>query len=93
MFYTEKCAACSKPLVEDGFFAVGQLYHKTCFRCKYCSVKLGQIFFVREDQPCCSKCHREAEEECWVCKKKISDDHIYCNKKYYHPRCMKVSQQ
>ena len=59
-------------------------------RCKYCSMKLGQIFFVREDQPCCSKCHRQAEEECWVCKKKISDDHIYVNKKFYHPKCMKV---
>ena len=31
-FSIEKCAACSKPLVEDGFFAVGQLYHKACFR-------------------------------------------------------------
>ena len=29
---SEKCAGCSKPLKEDGFFALGQLYHKNCFR-------------------------------------------------------------
>lgn len=85
----KKCSSCLKPLTDDGFFALGKLYHKTCFRCKYCTVKLSQIFFVREDQPCCAKCHKEAQEECWVCKKKISDDHIFCNKKFYHPRCMK----
>ena len=62
----------------------------TLCRCKYCGVKLSQIFFVRDSKPCCSKCHKEAVEECWVCKKKISEDHIYCNKKYYHPKCMKV---
>ena len=28
----EKCAACNKALVDDGFFAVGKLYHKSCFR-------------------------------------------------------------
>ena len=28
----EKCAGCSKPLKEDGFFALGELYHKSCFR-------------------------------------------------------------
>ena len=32
LFFSEKCAGCSKPLKEDGFFALGQLYHKNCFR-------------------------------------------------------------
>ena len=32
---SEKCAGCSKPLKEDGFFALGQLYHKNCFRWEY----------------------------------------------------------
>lgn len=31
-FPLEKCAACNKALVDDGFFAVGKLYHKSCFR-------------------------------------------------------------
>jgi len=86
---SKKCAACSKVLTDDGFFAMGKLYHKTCFRCKYCSVKLNQIFFVRDDSPVCSKCHKEKVETCWVCKQKIVDDHITCNKKFYHPGCMK----
>ena len=94
---------CCGSALPQGVFQVGVVLRFTSLtsvwplslpacRCKYCSVKLGQIFFVREDKPCCSKCHREAEEECWVCKKKISDDHIYCNKKFYHPKCMKVSK-
>ena len=94
---------CFGSALPQGVFQVGVVLRFTSLtsvwplslpacRCKYCSVKLGQIFFVREDKPCCSKCHREAEEECWVCKKKISDDHIYCNKKFYHPKCMKVSK-
>ena len=29
-----KCAGCGKPLLEDGFFALGALYHRPCFRCK-----------------------------------------------------------
>ena len=28
----EKCASCLKPLADDGFFALGQLFHKACFR-------------------------------------------------------------
>ena len=28
-------------------------------RCKFCSVKLSQIFFVRDEAPSCSKCHKE----------------------------------
>jgi len=86
---SKKCAACSKVLTDDGFFALGKIYHKGCFRCKYCSVKLNQIFFVRDDSPVCSKCHKEKVETCWVCKQKIVDDHITCNKKFYHPGCMK----
>ena len=30
--FAEKCTACLKPLEEDGVFALGQLYHKACFR-------------------------------------------------------------
>ena len=26
------CAACEKPLTDDGFFAMGALYHQACFR-------------------------------------------------------------
>ena len=59
-------------------------------RCKFCSVKLGQIFFVRDEAPSCAKCHKERQEICWVCKHKIVEDHISCNKKFYHPGCMKV---
>ena len=29
---SEKCASCLKPLADDGFFALGQLFHKSCFR-------------------------------------------------------------
>ena len=29
---SEKCAECLKPLADDGFFALGQLFHKSCFR-------------------------------------------------------------
>ena len=31
----------------------------TFSRCKFCSVKLSQIFFVRDEAPSCSKCHKE----------------------------------
>ena len=31
-FFLENCAGCTKPLLDDGFFALGQLYHKNCFR-------------------------------------------------------------
>jgi len=86
---SKKCASCSKPLTDDGFFALGKLFHKNCFRCKYCSVKLSQIYFVRDDAAVCSKCHKENIERCWVCKNKIIEDHISCNKKFYHPGCMK----
>ena len=53
-------------------------------------MKLGQIFFVRDEAPSCAKCHKERQEVCWVCKHKIVEDHISCNKKFYHPGCMKV---
>ena len=30
-------------------------------------------------------------ETCWICKHKITEDHISANKKFYHPGCMKVT--
>ena len=30
-------------------------------------------------------------ETCWICKHKITEDHISANKKFYHPGCMKVN--
>ena len=32
------CAACEKPLTDDGFFAMGALYHQACFRLAPCGV-------------------------------------------------------
>ena len=38
-------------------------------RCKFCSVKLSQIFFVRDEAPSCSKCHKEkVRANFWVAK-------------------------
>jgi len=83
------CAACEKPLTDDGFFAMGALYHQACFRCGFCNTKLSQKYFTREDKPACAKCHKEAVYKCGVCQLKIPDDHIQVNKTYFHPRCMK----
>merc|ERR1719507_739797 len=83
------CAACEKPLTDDGFFAMGTLFHQACFRCGFCKKKLSQKYFTREDKPACAKCHKEAVYKCGVCQLKIPDDHIQVNKTYFHPRCMK----
>ena len=32
------CAACEKPLTDDGFFAMGALYHQACFRLAPCGM-------------------------------------------------------
>jgi len=44
---------------------------------------------MKEKHPCCAKCQQQDAEDCWVCKRKIDDDHIFCNNKFYHPKCMK----
>jgi len=87
--HSKKCASCLKPLLDDGFFALGQLYHKSCFRCKICSKKLGEKFFVKNDRVCCSVCYKDSKEVCAACKDKILDDHISCDNLVFHPKCMK----
>jgi len=87
--HKKNCASCLKPLLDDGFFALGQLFHKACFRCKFCSKKLGQKFLVKNSSACCCACYKEAKEVCTGCGDTISDDYISCDDKMFHPRCMK----
>ena len=58
LLLAEKCALCLKPLSEDGFYALGKLFHKECFRCKFCNKRLGQKFFVKNEKPCCGACFK-----------------------------------
>ena len=34
-------------------------------------------------------CFQDAKEGCALCGEKISEDHISCDNKVFHPRCMK----
>jgi len=88
---TKKCAACLKPLVDDGFFALGRLYHKSCFRCKYCKKLLSMKFCEKNGQACCGLCYKKQSTKgtCAECGNQVSDDHISFKTKLYHPHCMK----
>ena len=75
-------------------------------RCKICSKKLGEKFFVKNDRVCCSVCYKvfkimivlgshvieiqDSKDVCAACKDKILDDHISCDNLVFHPKCMKV---
>jgi len=87
--HTKKCSACHQALSDDGVFALGKLFHKSCFRCKNCKKKLGQRFFTLQGSPSCANCYKAGKEVCAECGDKISDDHISCSNKLYHPHCMK----
>jgi len=84
---SKKCAGCSKPLKEDGFFALGELYHKSCFRCKFCKKRLGEKFFVKAGGASCAECFNTTR--CFVCKQIITEGHITFGDKSYHTKCMK----
>jgi len=87
----KKCAACLKPLVDDGFFALGRLYHKSCFRCRYCKKLLSMKFCEKNGQACCGMCYKKQNSKgtCAECSQQISEDHISFKSKVYHPHCMK----
>lgn len=84
---SKKCAGCSKPLKEDGFFALGQLYHKNCFRCKFCKKRLGEKFFVKAGAGCCGECY--STTRCAVCKEVITEGHVTFGELSIHSKCMK----
>jgi len=84
---SKKCAGCSKPLKEDGFFALGELYHKSCFRCKFCKKRLGEKFYVKQNGPCCPDCYNTTR--CAVCSQIITEGHVTFGDTSIHTKCMK----
>jgi len=76
-----KCAKCSKLLLQGGITALGNSWHESCFVCHQCNAPLGKKkkFLVRNEQPVCLNCSqpsnpsslRNSEKVCFSCKKSL----------------------
>jgi len=86
---TRSCDHCSRELTDDGCTAFGKVFHKECFRCHGCKKKLDGKFFSKDEKAFCGACYKAGQEQCCVCKTKITGDCVVNNNTYYHPHCMR----
>eukprot|EP00802_Teleaulax_amphioxeia_P012165 Tamp_12203.p1 GENE.Tamp_12203~~Tamp_12203.p1 ORF type:complete len:414 (+),score=43.55 Tamp_12203:294-1535(+) len=74
--YLPKCAdpKCRKP-VEEGVKALGQSWHKECFKCTTCHVLLQNATFRHnEDKAYCEACYlHEFAPKCYACKQACTE--------------------
>jgi len=53
---SSKCFVCFKPFSGPHVICRNRKYHKECFSCDKCGVKLSEDYYVVDDKPRCEKC-------------------------------------
>ncbi|KAI9141839.1 hypothetical protein BKA69DRAFT_1156944 [Paraphysoderma sedebokerense] len=95
----DKCGKCGEIIDGECINAIDQRWHKECFSCVNCRLRLAGVPFMRlNDKPYCKGCHDDAVKEeqvilqnlCLRCKKPIDGEvFFYKDGKYhaYHFNC------
>ena len=66
-----KCFAC-KNVIENDFSQIGSKnYHKNCFKCSKCSVRLVDKYFFKNKKNYCPQCFSKEADLCFKCNKII----------------------
>lgn len=94
----DKCARCSKPIMESTLKALGQVYHPDCFVCSMCPKSLEGIeFFVTEEnKPLCKEDFAKfMAKTCEKCDQKITEETLISTNQgtFFHQSCYKDQQQ
>ena len=76
--------------------ALGQVFHKGCFKCSLCAQPLTGSFSSEDGKRTCFACMQSTAEPCARCgKSTMSDDPVaqlkmvYLGDRVFHPECFK----
>lgn len=76
--FSQKCAACTKPITKGGVGYKGSPYHKDCFTCTKCGGNLvGEQFASKDENPYCVNCYSKLfSKTCSRCSTAITGQQI-----------------
>ena len=72
--FGKKCSYCQKVILGEGLRFGEENYHRECFMCSKCGVKLGQgAAHSIKTKPVCEDCYnKQFLETCFVCKQTVT---------------------
>jgi len=88
--FGKKCSYCQKVILGEGLRFGEENYHRECFMCSKCGVKLGQgAAHSIKTKPVCEDCYnKQFLETCFVCKQTVAEGLLFKEQRF-HQECFK----